>query len=158
MNNESKFKSNANRTLYENLSNLTVQQFKAFYVAFVHYLVNHKFFITKQNFLNLWCELNLRCHELDESFPDQYDDYEAMKSFCHYHPYYFLDRIPLNQVATLFAEHMNDRVDILNHFVKLLYEADLRAAYTYINNALGLTESVDSLVSETQIHIEFFSY
>ena len=158
MNKELKFKNVANHTLYENLGKLTIPQFKVFYTAFVHYLVNHNFFITKQNYHNLWCELNFLCHEIDESFPDQYDDYEAMKSFCHYHPYYFLDRIPLDLVAGLFAEHMNDRVDILANFAKTLSDADTHAAYTYINNALGLTESVDDLTSETQIHIKFFSY
>ena len=158
MNKEQNFNSTANRTLYQNLSNLTIPQFKVFYTAFVHYLVNHNFFITKQNYCNLWSELNLLCHELDESFPDQYDDYEAMKSFCHYHPYYFLDRIPLDLVAGLFAEHMNDRVDILANFAKILSVKGIYEAYAYINDALGLTESVDNLTSETQIHIEFFSY
>ena len=158
MNKEPKFKSTINRTLYENLSKLSANQFKIFYTAFVHYFVDYKFFITQPNCFNLWCELNLLCHELDESFPDPYDDYKAMRSFCHYHPYYFLDRIPLALVAGLFAEHINDRVDILFNFVKLLSEADIYAAYTYINDALSLTESVDDLVSQTQIHIEFFSF
>ena len=158
MNKEQKFKCTINRTLYTNLSKLSADQFKAFYTAFVHYLVNHNFFITKQNYHNLWCELNLLCHELDESFPDPYDDYEAMRSFCHYHPYYFLDRIPLDLVASLFAEHMDDRVEILANFAKILSDADTHAAYAYINEALGLTESVDDLTLETQIHIEFFSY
>ncbi|MBQ8756844.1 MAG: hypothetical protein IJZ48_01175 [Oscillospiraceae bacterium] len=158
MNKEPKFKSTINRTLYENLSKLTTTQFKIFYAAFVHYFVDYKFFITQLNYFNLWCELNLLCHELDESFPDPYDDYEAMRSFCHYHPYYFLDRIPLELVAGLFAEHMNDRVNVLSHFTKLLSETDLYTAYGYMNDALGLTEPVEELVSETQIHIEFFSY
>lgn len=158
MNKELKYKSAANRTLYENLIKLTVSQFKIFYTAFVHYWVNHKVFITNQSYHNLWCELNLLCHELDESFPDQYDDYEKMKSFWHYHPYYFLNQIPLNLVAGLFAEHMNDRVDILANFAKTLSDADTHAAYAYINDTLGLTESVDDLTSETQIYIEFFSY
>ena len=158
MNKEPKFKSIINRTLYEHLSKLSADQFKIFYTALVHYFVNHKFFITQPNFFNLWCELNLLCHELDESFPDPYDDYEAMRSYCHYHPYYFLDRIPVELVAGLFAEHINNRVDVLSHFVKLLSKTDIHTAYEYINDALGLTESVDELVSETQIHIEFFSY
>ena len=80
--------------LQKQLSKLNITQFKMFYAAFVHYWVNYKFFISKQNFYNLWCELNLLCHEMDESFPDQYDDREAVKDFCHFHPYYFIDRLP----------------------------------------------------------------
>jgi hypothetical protein len=129
-----------------------------FYAALVHYWVNHKFFISKQNFFDLWCELNALCHEADESFPDQYDDYEAVKSFCHYHPYYFIDRLPLDLVADLFAEYVDDRVDVLITFVKIISDTDTRAAYTYINKALGLSESIDYLVSETHAHIKFFSY
>ena len=144
--------------LFEQLSNLTAMQFKMFFAAFVHYWARGKFFITDQNFHNLWCEFNLLCHEMDESFPDQYDDHEAAKAFCHYHPYYFIDRLPLELVARLFAEYVDDRVDILAHFAKLLSDADIRAAYTYSNKVLGLSESIDYLVSETQTHIKFFSY
>ena len=158
MNKELNFNSTSNRSLYQSLSKLTITQFKIFYTAFVHYLVNYKFFISKQNYHNLWCELNLLCHELDESFPDQYNDYEAMKSFCHYHPYYFLDRIPLNLVAVLFAKHMDNRVDILVNFARILSVEGTRAAYAYINKSLGLAESADALATETQIHVEFFSY
>ena len=145
-------------TLQEYLGKLDTDQLKAFYAALVHYWAKYKFFISKQNFYNLWCEFNLACHELDESFPDQYDDREAVKEFCHYHPYYFVDRLPLNLVAKLFADHVDDRVDILATFVKTISEADIRTAYTYINEALGLSESIDYLVSETETHIKFFSY
>ena len=144
--------------LKENLRKLDADQFKAFYAALVHYWVNHKFFISKQNFFNLWCEFNLLCHQMDESFPDQYDDYEAVKSFCHYHPYYFIDRLPLEAVAGLLSNYVDDRVEILIEFVNLLYESNLYSAYTYMNEALGLSESIDCLVSETQSHIKFFSY
>ena len=145
-----------NKPLYAYLCKLSAKQFKVFNAAFVHYFVNHRFFISKQNFFNLWCELNLLCHELDESFPDQYDDYEAIKDYCHFHPYYFIDRLPLDLVAKLFTEHVDDRVDVLADFAKLLLETDMRAAYTYMNDALGLSESIDALVSETEIHIKFF--
>lgn len=158
MNKEIPAKSTRNYELNNQLKKLDAIQFKMFYAALVHYWVNHNFFISKQNFYNLWCELNLLCHELDESFPDQYDDREAVKDFCHYHPYYFIDRLPLDLVAKLFAEHIDDRIDILTNFAKLLLEADIRAAYTYINEALGLSESIDYLVSETHTHIKFFSY
>ena len=143
-------------TLYQQLNKLTATQFKVFYTALVHYFINHKFFISKQNFFNLWCELNLLCHELDESFPDQFDDHEAMKDFCHFHPYYFIDRLPLNLIACLFAEHITERVDVLISYVKLLLDVDTRAAYTYMNDALGLAESIDYLVTETETHIKFF--
>ena len=53
---------------------------------------------------------------------------------------------------------MNDRIDIITNFAKLLSEADMHTAYSYTNETLGLTESVDDLVSETQAHINFFSY
>ena len=146
----------AKQTLYDYLSKLTAAQFKVFYAAFVHYWVNHKYFISKQNFFDLWCEFNFLCHELDESFPDQYDDHDAIKDFCHFHPYYFIDRLPLDLVAKLFAEHVDDRVDLLTDFAKLLLESDMHTAYTYMNDALGLAESVDYLVSETETHIKFF--
>ena len=50
---------------------------------------------------------------------------------------------------------------LINNDMKMLKKiskTDIHTAYEYINEALGLTESVDELVSETQIHIEFFSY
>ena len=155
---ESKSNNTYNLALSECLSKLNANQFKMFYAAFVHYWSNYKFFISKQNFFDLWCEFNLLCHEMDESFPDHYDDYEAVKSFCHYHPYYFIDRLPLDMVAKLFAKYVDDRVDILTQFVKHLSEKDIREAYVYMNEALGLAESIDCLVSETHTHVKFFSY
>ena len=150
------FDNSSKQALFTYLSKLPVKRFKAFYAALVHYWVNHKFFISRQSFYNLWCEINLLCHEMDESFPDQYDDREAIKDFCHFHPYYFIDRLPLELVAKLFAEHVDDRVDVLADFAKLLLEADMHAAYSYINDALGLAESIDALVSEPETHIRFF--
>ncbi len=147
------FDNTSKQALFTYLSKLTAKQFKVFYAAFVHYWVNHKFFISKQNFYNLWCEFNLLCHEMDESFPDQYDDHAIVKDFCYFHPYYFIDRLPLDLVAKLFAEHVDDRVDVLADFAKILLETDMHAAYTYMNDALGLAESVDYLVSETETHI-----
>ena len=150
------FDNSSKQALFTYLSKLPAKRFKAFYAALVHYWVNHKFFISRQNFYNLWCEFNLLCHEMDESFPDQYDDHEAIKDYCHFHPYYFIDRLPLDLVAKLFAEHVDDRVDVLADFAKLLLEADMHAAYRYMNDALGLAESIDALVSETEAHIKFF--
>lgn len=100
--------------------------------------------------------MNLLCQELDESFPDQYDDHKTLKDFCHFHPYYFIDRLPLDLVAQLFAQYIDDRIDVLTNFTKILYDADMRAAYTYMNDALELNELIDELVSETEIHIKFF--
>ena len=156
MNNKIAYENTERQALYEYLSKLTSYQFKVFYAAFVHYRVHHECFISKQNLFNLWCELNLLCHELDESFPDQYDDHEALKDFCHFHPYYFINRLPLDLVAKLFAQYVDDRVDMLTNFAKILYESDMRAAYSYTNDALELNESIDELVSETEIHIKFF--
>lgn len=158
MDKEQKVYSAAKHTLCENLRKLTVNQFKILFTALIHYWATYKFFITSQNLYNLWCELNALCYEMDESFPSPYDDYEAMKSFCHYYPYYFIEQIPLNYLATLFADHIDDHIDILTDFAKYLSESDLQTAYKYINDALGLTESVDELVSKTQMHIKFFSY
>lgn len=155
---ESSLKYTHNLALFEYLSKLTAEQFKIFFAALVHYWAKYKFFIGNQNFYDLWCELNLRCHEMDDSFPDPYDDRDAVKEFCHYHPYYFIDRLPLDLVAKLFAEHIDDRVDILSDFAKTMSKADMHAAYSYINEALGLSESIDYLVSETKIHVKFFSY
>lgn len=91
--------------LYEYLSKLSLLQFKQFYCLFVHYWTNYKCFISQQNLFNLWCELNQLCHESDESFPDQYDDYEVMKSFCMTYPYYFIDKLPIPLIADLFAQY-----------------------------------------------------
>ena len=156
MSNKQKIKRPTNADLFEQLSKLSTKQFKMFYAAFVHYWANYKFFISKQSFFTLWCEFNLLCHELDESFPDQYDDYEAVKDFCHFHPYYFIDRLPLELVAGLFANHIDDREDVLVGFVKRLLEADIRTAYAYMNDTLDLNEPIDYLVSETETHIKFF--
>ena len=70
---------------------LTKKQRKFFWAIFIHCWASSKALIDKQNFFNLWCELNYLCHELDESFPDPYDDREAIRSYCHAHPYYFID-------------------------------------------------------------------
>ena len=157
MNHTLEFKPTINRDLYESLNKLSTDQFKILYGAFVHYFINHKCFITKQNFLNMWCEINLCCHELDESFPDQYDDHEAVKNFCHFHPYYFIDLLPLDLVAKLFAEHVDDRIDVLTNLAKTLFESGIAAAYTYVNEALGLEESIAILVAEALDHIKLFS-
>lgn len=152
-----KFESEAKHILYDCLSNLNVQQFKIFYSFIVHYWVEYKYFISKQNLFNLRCELNQLCHEIDESFPEQYDDLTVMKSFYRSHPYYFIEKLPIALTARVFAEHIDDRIDILINIAKTLYEADIYAAYAYSNKALELNEPIDTLIAEIQEHIEYFS-
>lgn len=145
------------RSLYDNLRKLNKDQFKIFYGAFVHYWAEYRFFISQQNLFNLRCELNLLCHELDESFPDQYDDYDAMKSFFLAHPYYYMDKLPAERMAKLFSEYVNDRIDILATIAQTISETDLHAAYTYANKALGLNEQIDTVTAQAQEHIKDFS-
>jgi len=151
------FDNKAKPMLRDNLMKLNEEQFKIFYGAFVHYLVNYKYFISKQNLFNLRCELNLLCHEIDESFPEQYDDLTVMKSFSRSHPYYFIEKLPIELTARVFAEYVDDRIDVLTNIAKILYEADIYAAYSYSNKALGLNESIDALIAQIQEHIEYFS-
>ena len=156
MSDKQKTKRPTNADLFEQLSKLSTKQFKMFYAAFVHYWANYKFFISRQSFFTLWCEFNLLCHELDESFPDQYDDYELIKSFCVERPYYFIDIIDLQLVKTLFCKHLDDRIDILSAVVNKLSTEGIHAAYEYSNVALGLNENVDDLVDGTVKHSNFF--
>lgn len=152
-----KFKTTSNVLLYKYLSKFDKKQFKIFYALFVHYWAEHKYFISMENFYNLWCELNYYCHELDDSFPDPYDDFYGIKSFCKKYPYYFIDRLPIPLIAKLFAEHANKRVNILANAAKALYELGARATLAYINNALRLNESIDTLITEMEDHIKYFS-
>ena len=146
-----------NTNLYEYLSKLNTDQLKIFYGAFVYFWANNKCFISKQNFFNLWCEINYCCHDLDDSFPDPYDNHELLKAFCHAHPYYFINILPADLIARLFAEHVDDRVDILAGIVKKIYEEDITDVYKYANEVLGLDKPVDILVKEAQDHIKYFS-
>ena len=41
--------------------------------------------------------------------------------------------------------------------MRKLHREDLRAAYEYINGAMGLSENVDELVQETEKNIKEFS-
>lgn len=148
---------NSKQILFNSLKELTPNQFKAFYSLFVHQWANNRFFISDQNLFNLWCELNFLCHEFDESFPDQYDDFEVVRSFSKAYPYYFTDKLPADIIAALFAENVDDRVDILANIAKLLFSDGIYVAYTYAINALELTESTGTLVKEAQDHIKYFS-
>ena len=157
MNINSKFENVDYRLLCKNLSKLDIAQFKTFYAIVVHYWANYRYFISNQNFFNLWCELNQLCNEFDEGFPDPHDDYDKMRSFYKTHPYYFTEKLPVELIAKLFAKHINNRVDILSNIATTLYKKGTSAAYTYANKALCLDESVDELVTETLEHIKYFS-
>ena len=97
------------RKLKEYMSRLDTQQFKLFYSILVHYWVKCKAFISSQNFLNLWCELNVICADADVGFPDPYDR-DLIKSYCQSHPFYFIDILDLKLITNLFCEHLNDRL------------------------------------------------
>ena len=146
-----------NTRLRENLLKLNVHQLKLFYSMLVHYFVHHQAFISKQNFLNLWCELNYACAEVDESFPDPYDDHDLLKSFCHNHPYYFIDILGTERSAGILCQHLNDRIDILTRIVDKLYTGGPGALYEYSNSVHRLSENVNELVVEAEKHIKMFS-
>lgn len=141
---------NNKRKLKEYMSRLDTHKFKLFYSILVHYWAKQKTFISSRNFFNLWCELNELCHEMDESFPDSYTDCALIKSYCQAHPYYFIDMLDLELIIKLFCEHCDDRLDILAQVINKLDTEGLRAAYAYSNEALGMSENIDELVSETE--------
>ena len=143
--------------LKNNLLKLDKRQLKLFYGIIVHYWVRYKFFISKRNFYNLWCELNYRCHEVDESFPEPYDDYDLLKSFCQTHPYYFIDILSPEVVTELFCEYFDDRLDVLATVVHKLRTEGLWAAYACSDKALGLAEDIDELVAETEGYVKSFT-
>lgn len=157
MNKKLEFDDKARLALYNSLRKLDESQFKIFYGAFVHYVVKYKCFISKQNLFNLRCELNQLCHELDESFPDQYDDHELMKSFFLVHPYYYMSKLPIELMAKLFAKHTDDRIGILAGIARAVFETDIHGVYTFANYILGLNEQIDVLAAQAQKHIEDFS-
>ena len=105
----------------------------------------------------MWCDLNKLCHEVDESFPDQYDDHTLVKDFCIEHPFYFIDMLSLKLVKSLFWRYMDKDLEVIIIAIRKLHREDLRAAYEYINEAMGLSEDVDELVLQTEEHIKEFS-
>ena len=142
--------------LYEYLSKLDKAQLKVFYGMLVHYWVTQKAFISKQNFFNLWCELNVLCHEINEGFPD-ITDHELIKSYCHQHPYYFIDILDTGIVIKLFCEYLDDRLDILAAMVQKLDTEGIRGACECVDEALGLDENVDELAADIEEHIKVCS-
>ena len=148
---------NNKSVLKDNLMKLSKYQLKLFYGMLVHYWAQYRFFISKQNFFNLWCELNCLCHETNESFPEPFDDHELLKSYCHEHPYYFIDILAPELVINLFCEYLDDRIDTLAMIANKLRTEGLRAAYEYSNKVLGFGEDVDKLVMEAEEYIKYFS-
>lgn len=142
--------------LKDELLELDKRQLKLFYSVLVHYWVKNKSFISKQNFFNLWCELNELCSEVDEGFPEPHNDYKLLKSYCQAHPFYFIDILDPRLVIKLFCEHLDSKVDILIKVANKLDTGGLRAAYECCNEALGMNEDVDNLVLETEAYIGYF--
>ena len=143
--------------LKDELLKLNKRQLKLFYSVLVHYWLKNKSFISKQNFFNLWCELNELCSEVDEGFPEPHDDHELLKSFCQAHPFYFIDILDTELVIKLFCEHLDNKLDILATTANKLRTGDLRAAYECCNEALNMIEDVEKLVFETEAYIGYFT-
>jgi hypothetical protein len=100
--------------------------------------------------------LNVLCHEVDEGFPD-ITDHELIKSYCHQHPYYFIDILDTGIVAKLFCEYLDDRIDILTTMVQRLDTEGIWAACECVNEALGMSEDIDELATEIEEHIKTYS-
>ena len=147
----------ARTMLKDGLLQLNKQQLKLFYGVLVHAWASQRAFISKQNFFDLWCELNYFCAEADEGFPDPYDDYELLRSFCHAHPYYFIDILDHRLIINLFCEHLDDRLDVLATMVNKLHTDGLKTAYEHIKEAVGLEEDIDELVAQAEEHVRMFS-
>jgi hypothetical protein len=147
----------ARSMLKENLLKLNKHQLKLFYGILVHGWASKRVFISKHNYFNLWCELNYLCSIVDEGFPDPYDDYELLKSFCHTHPYYFFDTLAPEVIIDLFCEYIDDRLDILATIAQKLDTEGLRAAYEYANIVLGLTDDIDESIAQAEEHVKVFS-
>ena len=94
---------------------------------------------------------------VDEGFPNPYDDHELLKSFCHEHPYYFIDMLSPEIIINLFCEHFDDRIDVLATIVQKLRTEGLRSAYEYSNSVLGLTDDIEESVAQAEKHVKMFS-
>lgn len=138
------------------LERMDKEEFKLFFSILTHYWVKLKAFISSQSFVNLWCELNLICSDVDEGFPDPYDR-ELIKSYCQEHPFYFIDILDLRLVIKLFCAHLDDRLDVLIKVLDKLDTDGLWAAYACCNEALGMSENIEELVQLTEEKIKRFS-
>lgn len=150
-------KSNLQSLIKEYLSKLDSKQFKILYAIIVHCHAHHKHFISTQNFFNLWCELNVLCADFDESFPSPYDDHLLLKSFCHTHPYYFIDILPLDLIADLFSSHLDLQLNIVLNLIQLIYKQDHQAAHQYIIDRFNIDHTADELFSDLEEHIKYYS-
>ena len=138
------------------LERMDKEEFKLFFSILTHYWVKLKAFISSQSFVNLWCELNLICSDVDEGFPDPYDR-ELIKSYCQEHPFYFIDILDLRLVIKLFCANLDDRLDVLIKVLDKLDTDGLWAAYACCNEALGMSENIEELVQLTEEKIKRFS-
>ena len=143
--------------LKANLHKLDSYKMKLFYGILVHCWASQKAFISTQNFRNLWCELNYLCSIVDPGFPEPHDDHELLKSFCHAHPYYFIDILNPEHITNLFCEHLDNRLDVLAAIAQKLHTEGLRAAYEYSNAVLNLTDDIDESIAQAEEHAKMFS-
>lgn len=151
-------KTDLQKLIKEALSKLDTKQFKTFYAIIVHCRAHNKHFISTQNFFNLWCELNVLCSEFDESFPSPYDDHLLLKSFCKAHPYYFIDILPIELIAKLFSEHLDQHLDILLNLINLISTEDAKSTHQYIIDEFNISEhTADELACDLEKHIAFYS-
>lgn len=150
-------KSDLQILIKESLSKLNKEQFKTFYAIFVHCYAHNKSFISHQNLFNLWCELNVLCAEFDESFPSPYDDHLLLKSFCSTHPYYFIDILPIELIAKLFSEHLDQHLHTIINLIQIIYEQDSKAAHQYIIDKFKFDHTANELEFDLKEHIKQYS-
>ncbi len=142
----------------ERLQKLDTDQLKIFYAIIVHCRAHQKSFISTPNLFNLWCELNQLCHELDESFPNPYDDHKLLKDFCQAHPYYFIDILPHNIIAKLFSEYFDQRLETLSELIQIIYAQDIKAAHQYVIDTLCIHDhTAEEFVYDLKEHLEYYS-
>ena len=140
------------------LKNMSKKELKMLYDIIVYYWVDYRYFISKQNFFNLWCELNFYCYLVDKSFPSPYDDRELMKSYCQEHPFYFIDILDSELVINLFCQHFNHNVDVLIGLAQRLDTRGLRAAYEFIIKEFEMVDNdINKLIKGTQERVKAYS-
>lgn len=142
--------------LYEELCKLNIKQFKFLYGNIVHCWAHGNGFISDENFNTLWYELNILCYDIDDNFPNPYEDHNELKMFCHAHPYYFIDRLPIEQVAWLFSEYCDKNLGVLFAFVQILHKCSFMEAQKYILDSFKSEHTADELVTDLENHIRYF--
>ena len=147
--------SKSQNLIKESLTKLNRKQFKIFYAIIVHCRAHDKYFISTQNLLNLWCELNLLCAEFDESFPTPYDDHLLIKSFCSAHPYYFIDILPLELIVDLFTEYLDLHLETLLKLIQFIDKKDYKIICRYIIDEFNINDHTpDELICDLENHIK----